>query len=46
MVSIEYVKNKAISHCEKAKNAIEILKETAAKKILFELANYTISREK
>jgi geranylgeranyl diphosphate synthase type I len=44
--SIEYVKNKAIYHCEKAKNAIDILNETEAKKILLELANYTISRKK
>jgi geranylgeranyl diphosphate synthase type I len=44
--SIEYGKNKAIYHIKKAKNAIEILNETEAKKILLNLANYTISREK
>jgi geranylgeranyl diphosphate synthase type I len=44
--SIEYVKNKAIKHCERAKNALKALNETEAKKILLELANYTISREK
>lgn len=44
--SIEYVRKKAINHCEKAKNALKVLKETNAKNILMELANYTISREK
>jgi geranylgeranyl diphosphate synthase type I len=44
--SVEYVKNKAIDHCKKAKNALNILQDTEARNVLMELANYTISREK
>ena len=44
--SVEYVKNKAIDHCKKAINALNVLQDTDARNILMELANYTISREK
>ena len=44
--SIEYAKNTAIKHCEKAKKAIEILPDSDAKQILLELAEYSIKREK
>ncbi len=44
--SIEYAKNKAINHCKKAINELKVLKDTNAKEILIELANYSISREK
>ncbi len=44
--SIEYAKKTAIEYSEKAKKALEILPDTDAKKILFELAEYSIKREK
>ena len=44
--SIEYAKKTAIQYSEKAKKALEILSDTYAKKILFELAEYSIKREK
>lgn len=44
--SIEYAKKAAITHCEKAKNALELLPDTEAKKILIALAGYSIKREK
>ena len=44
--SIEYAKNKAINYCIKAINGLKVLKDTNAKEILIELANYSISREK
>ena len=44
--SIEYAKKTAISYCEKAKNALSILPDTEAKKILIALAEYSIQREK
>ena len=44
--SIEYAKNTAVKYCEKAKKALEILPNSDAKKILLELAEYSINREK
>ena len=44
--SIEYAKNTAVKYCEKAKKALEILPKSDAKKILLELAKYSINREK
>ena len=44
--SIEYAKNTAVKYCEKAKKALEILPNSDAKKILLELAEYSIKREK
>lgn len=44
--SIEYAKKTAINYSEKAKKVLEILPDTDAKKILFELAEYSIKREK
>jgi geranylgeranyl diphosphate synthase type I len=44
--SIEYTKKTAINYSEKAKKVLEILPDTDAKKILFELAEYSIKREK
>lgn len=44
--SIEYAKQTSISYCKKAKNALNVLKETDAKQILLKLAEYSISREK
>jgi len=46
MGSIEYAKNTAVKYCEKAREALEILPDTNAKKILLELADYSIKREK
>ena len=44
--SIGYAKNTAINHCDKAKKALAVLKDTDAKQILMQLATYSISREK
>lgn len=44
--SVEYAKKTAIIHCEKAKNALDVLPDTEAKKILIALADYSIKREK
>jgi len=44
--SIEYAKNRAMNHCQKAIKALEIFNDSNAKNILLELANYSISREK
>lgn len=44
--SIEYAKNRAMNHCQKAIKALEILNDSNSKNILLELANYSISREK
>lgn len=44
--SIEYAKNTALSYCTEAKNAINVLKDSEAKQLLFELADYSVSREK
>jgi geranylgeranyl diphosphate synthase type I len=44
--SIDYAKNKAKDFCNKAKSSIEILPDSDAKKILLDLADYSISREK
>jgi geranylgeranyl diphosphate synthase type I len=43
--SIEYAKEKSAKYCETAKNAIKILPDSNAKKILIELAEYSIKRE-
>ena len=44
--SVEYAKNAAINHCEKAKKSLEILPDSDSKKILLKLAEYSIKREK
>lgn len=44
--SVVYAKKTAISYCEKAKKALEILPDTQAKNILISLAEYSIKREK
>jgi geranylgeranyl diphosphate synthase type I len=44
--SIEYAKNTAIKHCEKAKKALEILPKSDAKQLLLDLAEYSIKRKK
>jgi len=44
--SVEYAKNNAINYCEKAKNALDALKESEAKQLLINLAEYSIKREK
>jgi len=44
--SIEYAKNAALSYCTEAKKAVNVLKESEAKQLLFELADYSVSREK
>lgn len=44
--SIEYAKNTSLNYCKEAKNAINVLKDSEAKQLLFELADYSVSREK
>ena len=44
--SIDYAKNSALNYIEKAKKALDVLQDTDAKKILLELADYSIKREK
>ena len=46
MGSIEYAKKTAIEYNKKAKNALDALKDSEAKEILKELADYSIKREK
>jgi len=43
--SVEYAKNTAIKHCEKAKNILTVLEDSEAKNILMCLADYVIKRE-
>jgi geranylgeranyl diphosphate synthase type I len=44
--SVEYAKNTAINYCNKAKNILNVLKESEAKQLLLKLAEYSIEREK
>lgn len=44
--SVEYTKNTAVQYCEKAKKALGAIPDSEAKKILLELAEYSIKREK
>jgi len=44
--SIEYAKNCAINYCEKAKKTLEVIHDSDAKKILFDLAVFAINRRK
>jgi len=46
MGSIEYAKKTAIEYNKKAKKALTVLKDSEAKEILKELADYSIKREK
>ena len=46
MGSIDYAKKTAIEYTKKAKNALDILKDSEAKEILYDLADYSINREK
>ncbi len=44
--SIEYAKQTASSYCSKAKQALDVLKDSDAKAVLLELADYSIKRKK
>jgi geranylgeranyl diphosphate synthase type I len=44
--SLEYAKNTAFRFCDEAKKSIKNLKDTDAKKVLIDLAEYSIKREK
>lgn len=44
--SIEYAKNTALNYSAKAKKALDVLKDSDAKQILMDLADYSIRREK
>jgi len=44
--SIDYAKETALSYITKAKKALDILPESDSKQLLFELADYSIKREK
>lgn len=44
--SIDYAKNSAINYCEIAKKTLEIIPDSDAKKILYDLAVYAINRRK
>ena len=46
MGSIDYARNAALNYNKKAKEALEILRDSEAKEILKELADYSIKREK
>ena len=46
MGSIDYARNSALNYNKKAKEALEILRDSEAKDILKELADYSIKREK
>ena len=46
MGSIDYARNTALNYNKKAKEALEILRDSEAKEILKELADYSIKREK
>jgi len=43
--SVEYAKNTAYKFCDEAIKSINILKDTDAKKVLIDLAKYSINRE-
>ena len=45
MGSIDYAKKTAIEYTKKAKNALAILKDSEAKELLYDLADYSINRE-
>ena len=44
--SVEYAKQTALNYCTKAKKALDVLKDSDAKAVLLELANYSIKRKK
>lgn len=44
--SIDYAKNTAIVHCDKAKKALNVLSDSESKNILLGLADFSITREK
>jgi len=44
--SIEYAKQTAFNYCTKAKKALDVLKDSNAKAVLLELADYSIKRKK
>jgi len=46
MKSIDYARNTAVTYCEKAKKALDVLKDSNAKQVLLSLADYSIKREK
>jgi geranylgeranyl diphosphate synthase type I len=44
--SIDYARETAVEYCNKAKEALGVLKESDAKQVLLDLVDYSISREK
>ena len=46
MGSIDYARKTAIEYSKKAKNALAVLKDSEAKELLCDLADYSIQREK
>jgi geranylgeranyl diphosphate synthase type I len=44
--SIEYARNKALEYCKMAKKSLDVLKDSNAKDILKNLADYSMEREK
>lgn len=44
--SIDYAKNTALKHCDRAKKALSVLSDSDSKNILIGLAEYSITREK
>jgi len=46
MGSIDYAKNKSLEYNQKAKSALGVLRDSEAKEMLYDLADYSIQREK
>ena len=46
MGSIDYARKTAIEYNKKAKNSLSVLKDSEAKELLCDLADYSIKREK
>jgi len=44
--SVEYAKNTALKYCSQAKKSLDVLRNSDAKQVLIELAEYSIKREK
>lgn len=44
--SIDYAEDAALKHCNKAKNALDVLSDSDSKNILLGLADFSITREK
>jgi len=43
--SVEYAKNTALKYCSQAKKSLDVLRNSDAKQVLIELAEYSIKRE-